>query len=184
MDTKQLLEAVETLRTIKSLFESHQNEWLPVIAAIGGALVGAVASYIPNYLLERKKRRDEQLFVTNALVAEVQAILKIVEHRKYIESMKQIVDELRASPEATFQFSVQIPDHYSRVYQAHVARLGVVERTLAAKLIEFHQLIDAVVQDIGPGGLISEHGGNLEAFKQLVHISESAVLIGNSLVQR
>lgn len=184
MDTKQLLEAVETLRAIKALFESPQNEWLPVIAAIGGALVGAVSTIIPNYLLELKKRRDERLSVTNALVAEVQAILTIVEHRKYIESMKQVVDGLRERPGTLFQYRVQIPDHYSRVYQAHVARLGVVERKLAARLIEFHQLVDAVVQDIGPGGVIADHGGNLESFEQLVQISEAAVLIGRSLVKQ
>lgn len=183
MDTKQLLEAVETLRAIEPLFESPKPDWLPVIAAIGGALVGAVSAIIPSYFIERKKQEDERRCVTNALVAEIRAILTIVEHRKYVENMKLVAHGLREKPGSSFQYSVKIPDHYSRVYQAHVERLGVVEPRLAAKIIEFHQLLDSVVQDIGPGGLISEHGGGVEAFEQLVHISESAVSIGKSLVR-
>lgn len=182
METKQLLEAVETIRVIKGLFDTPQNEWLPVVAAIGGAFVGGVSSIIPNYLIELKKRRDENLNVRSALIAEVEALLTIIEHRKYLDSMRQVEQALKNSG-GTFKFCVKVPDHYSRVYQSHIERIGVIDPRLASKIIRFHQLLDSIVQDIAPGGLIAEEGGSAEAFEQLVRIAEAAVTLGREITQ-
>lgn len=181
MDTKQLLEAVETIRVVKSLFEAPRNEWLPVIAAVSGAFIGGIATIVPNYCIERTKRTNECRAVTSALLAEVSALLTIIEHRKYIENFRLIALHLHNHPSSLYKFSVKVPDHYSRVYQAHIDRLGVIDPQQAAKIIEFHQLLDSIVQDIGAGGLIAEQGGNAEAFEQLIAIAESAIWIGKEL---
>ncbi|WP_051236108.1 hypothetical protein [Ottowia thiooxydans] len=181
METKQLLEAVQVLQVVQTLFEKPQNQWLPVIAAIGGAFAGGFATLVPSYVLEERRRRHERTTVSNALLAEVRAIMAIVKQRKYVETFHEISDTLKQSPEKKFQLRAQIPDHYSRVYQAHVERLGVLEPSFAAKIIEFHQLLESVVQDIAPGGLIAEEGGNLESYAQLVSLSNAAVELGDEL---
>lgn len=181
MDTKQLLEAVETIKMVKSIFESQRNEWLPVFAAVGGAFVGGIVTIVPTYFIESSKRKNECRAVTSALLAEVRALLTIIEHRKYIENFRKIAFHLQNQPSSLYKFSVKVPDHYSRVYQAHIDRLGVIDPQQAAKIIEFHQLLDSIVQDIGAGGLIAEQGGNAEAFEQLIAIAESAICIGKEL---
>lgn len=183
MDTKQLLEAAETIRAYRSLFGPPTNEWLPVIAAIGGAFVGGISAFFPNYLIELKKRRDVRTSVKGALLAEVSALVTIVETRRYIEGMKGVAAHLHENPGATSRFRVNIPEHYSRVYQAHIDRIGVLEPALAVKLIQFHQLIDAIVQDIAPGGLVAEEGGTEEAFVQLVEIANQAMTLGLDLAK-
>ena len=135
MDTKQLLEAVESIKAIKPLFDVQKCEWLPVIAAIGGAFVGGVSTFLPNYLLARSKHKKEQRAVTNALISEISGLMVIVEHRKYIQGFKKIADNLRSNPSSTFKFCVKIPDHYSRVYQSYVDRLGLIETETASKII-------------------------------------------------
>lgn len=185
MDTKQLLEAVETIRIVQSLFVGQHNEWLPVIAAVGGAFVGGVSTFFPNYFLELKKRRDERMSVSCALVAEVRALLTIVEQRQYINGLKKVAQHLINSPAGTTaQYCVKVPDHYSRVYQAHVDRLGVVDPHLAAKIIEFHQLMDSAVQDVSTEGMIAQYGGDVAAFQQLIAIAEAAVAVGSEITQR
>lgn len=183
MDTKQLLEAVEIIKVVKLVLETSQNEWLPVIAAVAGAFVGGVSTYLPNLLIEQRRRRDERHRVESALLAEVRAILSIVEHRNYIEELGRVVDDLRNAPGTTCKFQVRVPDHYSRVYQAHIASLGIIDSHLGTKIIEFHQLLDAIVQDITPGGSIADEGGDVEAFEQLVMIAKTAVAIGRRISQ-
>ncbi|VXC15602.1 conserved hypothetical protein [Pseudomonas sp. 9AZ] len=184
METQQLLEAVQTIETIKLLFSENQNEWLPVIAAIGGAFIGGVSTFFPTYIIEARKRRHEKDAITTALLSEISALLKIVEHRKYLDSVEEAVAYLKENTEALYKFSVRIPEHYSRVYQFHVANIGIVNPSLAASIIEFHQLIDAVVQDVTLGGPIAETGGDAEAFEELLAILKSAISIGQKITSR
>lgn len=184
MDTKQLLEAIETIKVVKDLFDTQQNEWIPVIAAIGGALVGGLSTTIPNFLIEWKKRRDESFNVRSALIAEVNALLTIIEHRKYIDSMRSGAEHLRNEPNMMLKYCVKIPEHYSRIYQAHIERIGSIDPALAAKIIQFHQLLDSIVQDIAPGGIVAEEGGGAETFEQLIQIADTAVAIGRDITKK
>ena len=183
METKQLLEAVETIRIVKSLVENQQNQWLPVIAAIGGAFVGSISSFFPNYLLELKRHKNESRTVASALIAEIGALLTIIKHRKYVEGIRDAAVFLRANPGTPMKFCVRVPAHYSRVYQAHVHRLGLIQPDLSTKIIEFHQLIDAIVRDITPGGPLADEGGDAEAFEQLANIINEAVSIGRKITE-
>lgn len=181
METQQLLEAAQTIKAITSLFSAKQNEWLPVIAAVGGAFVGGVSTFFPTYLLEARKHRKEKYAVTNALLSEIAAILVIIEHRQYLDGFKNAADHLRANPGETLKFTVKVPEHYSRIYQGHVDRIGLVDPKLATQIIEFHQLTDSIVQDITPGGRIHDDGGDLESYEAIIRISESAISIGKVL---
>lgn len=184
LDTKQLLESAETIRIIRSLFVSEPNQWLPVLAAIGGALVGGLTTAIPAVWRDARARQAERVSVTTALVAEVSAMLAILERRRYLHSMRELTERLKgAGQDCGILFSVRVPDHYSRVYQANVARLGVVDPLLAAKLIEFHQLVDAIVQDITPDGVFGRGEGDLAGLKQMVDIGESAVAVGAEILR-
>lgn len=181
MDTQQLLEAAQTIQAIQSLFHSEPNEWLPVIAAIGGAFVGGVSTFFPAFFLESRKMRLEREALASALISEISALLKIIEHRGYLEGLIEAAEYLRANPSNNYRFSVRVPAHYSRIYQSNAERIGLVRPDLAIKIIEFHQLIDAVVQDITPDSPLQEEGFDIEAFQELIIILEAAISIGRKI---
>jgi hypothetical protein len=181
METQQLLEAAQTIKVITSLFADKPNEWLPVIAAVGGAFVGGISTFFPTYILEARKHRNEKLAVTTALLSEISALLVIIEHRNYVDGFKEAAAYLRVNPGNTQNFTVKVPAHYSRIYQTYLDRIGLVDPKLATKIIEFHQLVDSIVQDITPGGVIHDKGGDLEAYEELIKISECAISIGKEL---
>ena len=181
METQQLLEAAKTIEAIQSLFHSEPNEWLPVFAAIGGAFIGGISTFLPSYFLEARKHRIEQQSITTALTSEISALLKIIDHRKYLDGLIEAVDHLKANPDDKYSLTVKVPEHYSRVYQSHIDRIGLVKPALAAEIIEFHQLIDAVVQDIVPDSPVQEEGGDLETYEELVRILTSAIHIGQKI---
>jgi hypothetical protein len=181
METQQLLEAAQTIQVIQSLLNDEQNEWLPVIAAIGGAFIGGISTFFPSYFLEARKHRLERQATTTALISEISALLKIMEHRDYLGGLIEAVNYLKENPEHKYTLTVKVPDHYSRVYQSHIDRIGLVKPELASEIIEFHQLIDAVVQDVMPGSPVQEEGGDIETFEELVKILESAIYIGHKI---
>lgn len=183
METKDLLEAAQTIKILKSTFEAKQNEWLPVIAAVLGALAGGIASFIPNLLLETHKRRNERESVKSALLAEIKALLCVIEHRQYLDQMKQVFEQQQKMPGLKIRYQVKVPDHYSRVYQAHVDRLGVIQPALSSKIIQFYHLLDSIVQDVTPGGSIADNGGDEDAFRQLIALAESALALGKEITQ-
>lgn len=167
MDSTQIVfspEALEALKVFSS--QSPLEKWLPVLAAIGGAIVGGLVSYLPNKCLEAHKRQKESEAVRNALVTEIRSIMEIIQERNYSIFLEKEIRSLKKSG-GVITLSVRVPEHYSRVYQAQVSRIGLLDPVLATKVITFHQLIDAVVQDVSPGGLIAEKGGDLEDLKTL-----------------
>ncbi|AKX44929.1 hypothetical protein AKN87_07365 [Thiopseudomonas alkaliphila] len=184
MDTLQLLEAAKIVAIIQSLFDSKPNEWLPVLAAIGGAFTGSIATFFPSYFLSRQKYQREQKAIATALTSEISALLKIIEHRKYLDGLIEAVKHLKEDPNIKYTLTVQVPEHYSRVYQSHVDRIGLIEPALAANIIEFHQLIDAVVQDIMPESPTQKKGGDIETFEELVTVMTSAISIGQKILNK
>jgi hypothetical protein len=182
MNSSQLLEAVDVFLKVQSLFSDPMNPLLPVYAAIGGAFVGSVSTFLPNYLLESSRKENEKKSIQNAIISEINALLKIIQYRKYINGISNIVDNLKNNSNGICRYRINVPEHYSRVYQKHVDRIGLLDSITSSKIIEFYQLLDAIVQDVCPGGIICEQGGNYEQFLQLKNIAEEAMLIGKELV--
>ena len=184
MDPTQIILAPETLEALKAVnAASLFDKWLPVGAAIGGAFIGGVVSYLPNRLLEMHKREVEIDAVRNALITEIKSIVSIVQKRQYVEHMDMAIAFLKEAENGTRQrYSVRVPDHYTRVYQAHVSRIGHLTPELAAQIITFHQLLESVVQDVTPGGILSEQGGALGEFAAVREIFWNALTIAQKII--
>jgi hypothetical protein len=59
MNLDDVQKTMQILQSMKALL-GQQNPWIPVYAAIGGALIGAIAAIFPNILIERFKERRER----------------------------------------------------------------------------------------------------------------------------
>ncbi|MGB7401158.1 MAG: hypothetical protein WA916_01150 [Arcobacter sp.] len=179
-DAKSL---AETLKIIGEITASKPNQWLPVYAALGGAIAGAIASFFPTWLLEKRREKSFSRQIENSLLSEIAALIEIIDHRKYLLDIQDTVDYLRKKPQGTLSvIIVDVPPHYSRVYQDNCKNIGVISNEVASEIIIFHQLIDAVVQDIKPNGVFSS-GATLETFEQMLKIFEQALSVGRKLTE-
>ena len=181
MNPQDARDLFETLKLLTDLISQRPSEWLPVYAAIGGAFVGAIASFFPILIVETYKNRMESHQIQASIIAEIAALVEVMEARGYLGSLKNIVEQFNAKPELTsYSISVDVPSHYSRIYQGNCSRIGLICSNTAVKIVRFHQLIDAVVQDVKPGGVLSR-GAEKKAFIEAIAILEQALEIGEEL---
>ena len=174
----------ETLRIIGELKASKPNEWLPVYAALGGAIAGAFASFFPTWIIEKRREAAFAKKIEGCLLAEISALVEVIDHRNYLSAIKDVVDFLRQRPGIEkYRFVVDVPSHYSRVYQENCKHIGVVRDDTARQIIVFHQLLDAVIQDIRPNGAFSE-GATLDSFEEMESIFRQAMDIARKLVNK
>lgn len=150
---------------------------------IGGVFIGGVSTFFPNYLLELRRSNREQRSVETALVSEVSVLLDVIEHRGYIEGMESNVAFLEKNPKERRFLTVKIPSHYSRVCQENISKIGLVRPVLSGKIIRFHQLIDAAIQNISVDGVVAVSVGNLQSFEELLKLFSTAREVGLEIVQ-
>lgn len=182
MSPEEVKAIADTFKIINDITATQPNEWLPLYAALGGAVAGAVASFFPTWFLAKRKESSFSKQIENCLISEISALVEIIDHRSYLSAIKEAIAHLRLQPEDTYSLAVEVPEHYARVYQENCKNIGVVKTEVARKIITFHQLIVAIVQDLKTDGPFSS-GASLETFEEMEKIFEQALCIGRELSQ-
>lgn len=173
----------DTIHVLAQAVESKSSDLLPLYTALAGAAAGAIASFFPTFVLERYREKSISRRTLSSIITEISALLNIAELRNYHSSLKDIISHLEAQPPGTKHvFIVDVPPHYSRVYQQNCSKIGLIDEVFAKDIVVFHQLIDAVVQDVKPGGL-ANHGLTVEAYKEMERILSQALELGSKLVE-
>lgn len=157
------------------------NILIPALAGILGAVVGAVASFVPNLITDYYRNKREAKKIEASLIVEIKALVEVADARSYQSTLEKICAHLQSKPQGTtYQFTVNVSKEYSRIYQANAHQIGVIQTEQAVDIVRFHQLMDAVVQDVRPGGLLS-NGAQLHAFTETEKIFKSALEVGRKL---
>lgn len=182
MSPEEIKNITETLQIMSQMLETKPDEWLPLYAALGGAVAGAIASFFPTFLLERSRENKHSRRLRASLLTEISALLEIIEHRNYRGSIKEVINHLKTQPAGTtYSFTVTVPEHYSRIYQENCKNIGAINEFDAKRIVMFHQLIDSIVQDIQPGGVVSE-GTEIRAFEEMDKLFSRAMEVAHEIL--
>lgn len=163
------------------MFQDKPNEWLPVIAAVGGAFVGGVFGVMPTILSDRRKERRERKTLTCALLAEIESIVEIIERRKYVEAVDEAVDDLKNGRSSLVQLTFTVSPNYARIFNSCHDRIGLLDRDIATKVIKFHHLIESIILDVSIDSDAVINGGGLELYQELSELFSEALDVANEL---
>lgn len=158
-------------------------DWTTVSVALITALSAAGGPY---WIWHRQAAR-ERASVRAALLAEVLALVELVELRGYAQGLREAEEYVRSSPDSevgetrSLEFSVNINDHYNRVYQANVTRLGGLSPHEANQIVRFYQMTDSVKSDVTAGGVLAKGSDNPVAFREAADLLDAAMMIGREL---
>lgn len=181
LDPKTILETIEIIRAVKSLF-IEQSPYLPMYSALGGAFVGAVSLFFPNYIISRLKDRTDKRSTTLQLYAEVKATIELAEHRNYMQQLERVVEAFNSKQISSYTYQIQVSDDRFPIFRSCLHRLGMLEVDLQIKVVEFYQLLEAVVQDVKPGGLLNASPASVEAFQEALRITRRARKLGDEIL--
>lgn len=194
MDTlspDDMLQYVRIARELKELTGGGSNPWIPLWSTIAGALLAYIPLGVGGFVRGRN-RRDS---VKAAILAEISYLVKIIHLRGYYTGLKEQYDEVvKINQDALYRhendglqlvtytgsLTVKINDDYDKVYKAHLDSLGALPSQIAKDIVIFYGLLSAIVQDIIPGGNLSE-GGGAEAFAEAITLMEQALDIATRL---
>jgi hypothetical protein len=176
VDLKTILESIEVIRAVKSL------PYLPMYSALGGAFVGAVSSFFPNYIINKIKDCNEARSTTLQIYAEVKATIELAEHRNYIQHLERVVEAFNSKQITSYTYQIQVPEDRFPIFKSSLARLGILDVNIQVKVVEFYQLLEAVIQDVKPGGLLNARPAQIEAFQEALRITKRARQVGSEIL--
>jgi hypothetical protein len=133
------------------------------------------------------RARQERNFVRVALVAEVTALRDIARARDYIHQLLDAADTLRKldkTDRPSISFDVAVPDHYCRVYVAHIGSIGMLRPEDARLIVKFYQYADSVVTDISKGGALHQGSDDPNSFEENAQILLLAMAAADELERR
>ena len=183
MSPDEIKSIADATKMLCDITASKPNEWLPIYSGLFGVVAGGLLSFFSTYYLERKREQNFSEKIESCLIAEISALIEIIDQRRYLFLIQEVVKELNSKPKGTIaSFVVGIPEHYSRVYQENCVHVGVLDKATAHDIVVFHQLVDAIVQDIKSGG-ITNKGATIEAFEEMNVIFSKAISIGKKLIE-
>lgn len=162
-------QTIELLKQAKPLFEGPDPYLLALIAILGTAL-GALVSFFPMYWHSKAQRKQLRISVAAQIYAEVKAILQVEQHRGYIRDVKLVVEAFERGEITSRAYQVQISADRFLIYKANLQNLSLLDGNLQVEVVTLYQLMEAVVQDIKPGGILNTPPAGHKQFSELLEI--------------
>lgn len=173
--------SLKLIEDIKALI-APQNPYLPFYTAMGGALVGALASIFPSFVNSWIKDKRDRKALSLQLYAEVSAILEIAKSRQYAHGLRSIIGMLSSGQSSTATYQIQISDDRFLIYRNSFGNLGLLNIKLQVPIVSFYQTLEAIIQDVKPGGMLNLNPASLREFSEVLFLVEKAEKLGEEIL--
>jgi len=157
-----------------------ESELLGALVGAGATIAVAVAGAAGVVINGRLEHRREKAAIKGALFAEVRALCCIIEGRRYREDLAASALHIQKTKEA-IAFTVPVPEHYCSIYRTHLSSVGTLSPEDAAAIVRFYQLVDSVVRDVTPGGVIAGGTDDPQPFIQAKEFLDEAIDLADRL---
>jgi hypothetical protein len=152
-----------------------------VYAALFGVLAAGFIQTIVAYF-DRKREVES---VLTALAAEVDAICRLVRHRRYLEAARELLEHIKAGGPPV-PLSANIQQNYFAVFDALAPKLGLLEPKHAAKIVNFYAYSKSVIDSLLPDGVLSAGASPDDLVLNVIEVERiltAALFLGDEIVQ-
>lgn len=175
------LQTIELMKAAKPLFESGEGYLIAAVSALG-AIGGAIAAYVPNRLMAKHQQAELRKSTAFQLYSEIRATLEVVQHRGYIESLRDLLASFDRKEILTCTYKVQVPDERFIIFKSNLGNLGLLPPGVQGQIVLLYQLLEAVIQDVKPGGMLNAEPAGRGAFAEALTLSERAKTIAEQVL--
>lgn len=120
---------------------------LQLTAVVIGGFIAIAGGFISSRLLETQRLRREERNLALAFKGEISAILELIRERNYIARFAQVIDQIESTGKPFFM-PFRVRRKYDRVYEANVARLGLLKPPLPEAIPIFFTRFDSILEDL------------------------------------
>jgi len=64
------------------------------------------------------------------------------------------------------------------IYKNNASNIGIINPQLLISIVQFYQLLEAVIQDVKPGGFLNVAPRGIAPFRELLAIGEQMLALG------
>ncbi|HAV5947367.1 TPA: hypothetical protein JI227_15520 [Acinetobacter baumannii] len=154
---------------------------------VSDALIVALVTVIINFFIQLffkyKDNRSQQLSIQLAIIAEIKALKKLIEQRKYIQDIQNVVLHLEKNRGYRITLSLDIQENVFPVYSSNLDKIGQLSPKIAPQVVTFYALLSSILQDVKVGGLLSiREQGNYQNYKNIYDLLTNALEIADEII--
>lgn len=166
-------ETIEFLKAARPLLANEDGQFAAIVAAVS-AIGGVCAAFFPNWFLARQQRSHQTKSTAFQIYAEIKATLEVERYRDYSGGFRDALAAFDSGQATERGYVVHVPDDRFLIYKANLANLGLLPPQVQSRVVLLYQLLEALVQDIKPGGLLNTPPAGREAFAEALRILSQA----------
>lgn len=119
------------------------------VAGLIGVILGGGVRAVEAFF----QRKTEAASLLSALVAEVEAVTRLINHRGFVDALiqahanaRQLIDAGRGGEIADF-LTINLKQRYFAVFDASVAKLGILDTYHADRIVRFYTYVKAISEN-------------------------------------
>ncbi|KXZ65634.1 hypothetical protein [Acinetobacter venetianus] len=153
-----------------------------VIVALSSALIG----FIIQLILRHTDRNYQAKSFELSIVAEVEAILDIIEKRNYREALESGIFSTALgeslSQNNIYTLEIQIQENYCPIYFNNLDKVSLISAKKVKDVVRFYSLLMSLAQDVKPGGLLNTEPSS-EAYSECLKVFDEAIKVGHRIIK-
>jgi hypothetical protein len=158
---------------------------ISIISALLVALFSAFISFLVQLYFKWNDRSYQAKSFELSIIAEVEAILNIMEKRKYRKGLEEGIFffELgeKLSTNEIYTLEVQIQENYCPIYFKNLDKISLISPKKVKDVVRFYSLLMSLAQDVKPDGLLNT-GPSREAYDECLSVFDEAIMIGKRII--
>lgn len=162
------------------------KDYLPLFQTLIGGLLTFLGGLLGNFLIQHQQRKAEKRSLASAFYGEIQALIRIVERRQYIQEIIDSIDTIESGEKVLY--GIRITRKYFNVYEKNLDKIGILPNPLPEEIVDLYTVMTAILEDLDQ---INETGFyNQEAeivilyLKELQSLFEYAVESGQRVCKK
>jgi hypothetical protein len=122
------------------------KDYIPLLQTLMGGLLTFLGGLLGSVIIQQRQRKAERNSLASAFYGEIQALIGIVERRRYIQGIQQSIEDLRLNRKISFR--IRVTRKYFNVYEKNLDKIGILPNPLPEKIVDVYTVMTAILEDL------------------------------------
>lgn len=155
---------------------------LNILDAIAVALFSALVGFLVQLFFKWYDRKHSANSFELSVIAEIEAMLSIIEKRQYRKALEQGIIYSQFS-EKGMSLTVHIQDNYCPIYYSNLDKISLLSANKVKDIVRFYSILTSLVQDLKPGGLLNSEPTDQSNYIECLALLDEAIALGQRIIK-